>query len=123
MQRLEGIAAANAISFGLAFISDRRRVKTPKRHIAPEEVDGEIERLRQAIEATDRQLQRIKEKLYWAGGQEHTLILQAHQLILKDEQLVEQTRQHIAEDRLNAEWALRRTVAGIKKLFDQVEDD
>lgn len=123
MQRLKGIAAARGISFGHAYIVDRRRIRTPKRHISPEEVDAEIERFRQALDATDRQLQRIKEKLYWAGGQEHTLILQAHQLILKDEQLVEQTRQHIAQDHLNAEWALRRTIAGIKKLFDEVEDD
>jgi len=123
MQRLQGIAAAKGIAFGCAFISDRRRIKTPKRHIMPEEVDSEIARFNQALEGTDWQLQRIKEKLYWAGGQEHTLILQAHQLILKDEQLVEQTRQHIAQDLLNAEWALRRTIAGIKKLFDEVEDD
>lgn len=123
MRRLAGIPAARGIAFGEAFISDRRRIKTPKRHISPDEVDVEIARFSAALESTDRQLQRIKEKLYWAGGQEHTLILQAHQLILKDEQLVEQTRQTIANDLVNAEWALRRTIAGIKKLFDQVEDD
>jgi phosphotransferase system enzyme I (PtsI) len=123
VRRLTGIAAARGIAFGTAVISDRRRVRTPRRHIKAEEVDGEIQRFCGALEATDKQLQRIKEKLYWAGGQEHTLILQAHQLILKDEQLVEQTKQNITEEKINAEWALRRTIAGIKRLFDRVEDD
>ena len=123
MERLSGIAAADGIAFGSAFIIDRRRVNAPKYHIKPEDVDREVLRFRRALETTDRQLQRIKEKLYWAGGEEHTLILQAHQLILQDEQLVEQTIRHIREDMINAEWALRRTVTGIKQLFDQVEND
>jgi phosphotransferase system enzyme I (PtsI) len=91
--------------------------------VKTEEVEREVERFRRAIEATDLQLQRIKEKIRWAGGEDHTLILQAHQLILQDEQLVEQTVRHIKEHQINAEWALRRTVAGIKQLFDQVEDE
>ncbi len=123
MQRLTGIAAADGIAFGSAFVIDRRRINAPKYHLQPDELDAEVDRFRRAIEATDLQLQRIKEKLYWAGGEDHTLILQAHQLILQDEQLVEQTIRHIREDAINAEWALRRTVTGIKRLFDQVEDD
>ena len=123
MRRLTGIAAADGIAIGWAFITDRRRIKTPKRHITAREVEGEIQRLDRALADTDQQLQRIKEKLYKAHGQEHTLILQAHQLILKDEQLVDQTKAYIARERINAEWALRRTISGIKKLFDQVEND
>jgi phosphoenolpyruvate-protein phosphotransferase (PTS system enzyme I) len=123
VQRLVGIAAADGIAFGNAFLVDRRRVNAPKYHIKPEEVEREVLRFRRAIETTDLQLQRIKEKLYWAGGEDHTLILQAHQLILQDEQLVEQTIHHIEEDLVNAEWALRRTVTSVKQLFDQVEND
>ncbi len=123
MKRLYGIAAAEGIAFGRAVLLDRRKIKTPRRHMLPEEIDQEIARFEAALEATDRQLQRIKEKLYQAGGQEHTLILQAHQLILKDEQLVEQTKEYIKKEQINAEWALRRTITGIKKLFDLVEDD
>lgn len=123
MQRLSGIAAADGIAFGGAFVIDRRRVNAPKYHLQPDELDREVERFRRALEQTDLQLQRIKEKLYWAGGEDHTLILQAHQLILQDEQLVEQTIRHIREDAINAEWALRRTVSGIKQLFDRVEND
>jgi phosphotransferase system enzyme I (PtsI) len=123
MKRLSGIAAADGIAIGRAFITDRRRIKTPKRHIAADEVDQEVRRFEMALDETDQQLQRIKEKLYREHGQEHTLILQAHQLILKDEQLVEQTKAFIASEKINAEWALRRTISGIKRLFDQVEND
>jgi phosphoenolpyruvate-protein phosphotransferase (PTS system enzyme I) len=123
VQRLAGIAAADGISFGHAFLLDRRRVNAPKYHIQREEVAGETQRFRRAIEDTNQQLQRIKEKIYWAGGEDHTLILEAHQLILQDENLVEQTIRHVREELINAEWALRRTVSSIKKLFDEVEDD
>ena len=44
------------------------------------------------------------------------------QLILQDEHLVEPTRQRIRDERINAEWALRRTVEEIKAIFDSIEE-
>lgn len=123
MQRLSGIAASEGIVIGEAFVLDRHEIKSIRRRLEAHECAAEIARFKRAIEETDQQLQQLKEKLYKAGGEEHTLILQAHQLILKDETLTEQTIRYIKEQQINAEWAISQTVEAIKQVFNQVENE
>jgi phosphotransferase system enzyme I (PtsI) len=122
-QRLQGIAASSGIAIGRAHLLDRRRVKTPKTHIAPENAEIEIARLDAAIRQSYEQLDHIKVRLKEAHGEEHFRILEAHQLILNDPHLVEPARRFIREEQINAEWALRRAVEDIKSIFDRIEDD
>lgn len=119
---VRGIPAAHGIAFGRAYIIDRRRLKVPKRRIEDDEIDAEIERFLRALDASDRQLERVKEKLA-AQENDHYNIIAAHQLMLKDSHLVDQTTSNIRETRINAEWALRKTVEHIKSIFDNIEDD
>jgi phosphotransferase system enzyme I (PtsI) len=119
----KGIPAASGIAFGRAFLVDRRRLKVPKRHLAAEsEIDAEVERFRRALDASDRQLERIKHKIE-ARDDDHYNIITAHQLILHDEHLVDETIRNIRDRGINAEWALRKTVEHIKGIFEAVEDD
>ncbi len=120
--RKRGVAASPGIAIGRAYVVDRRRRKTPKRHVPVEEVDLEIARLRKAIGESDTQLAKIKERLVGATD-DHSFILEAHQLILHDEHLVDETIRHIRVEKINAEWALQRTVEHIKEVFDGIEDD
>jgi phosphoenolpyruvate-protein phosphotransferase (PTS system enzyme I) len=121
--RKRGVGASPGIAIGRAYVVDRRRRKTPKRHINPEEFDIEIARLRAAIKESDTQLERIKGKLVAKEGQDHFHILEAHQLILHDEHLVDATIVRIRDESINAEWALRKTIEQIKEVFDSIEDD
>ena len=120
---LRGVGASPGLAVGPAFVVDRRRVKTPKRHIADEEVEAEIWRFNEALRASDEQLERVKKKLAEREGEDHFHIIEAHQLILHDEHLVDPTRRRIREEKVNAEWALRRTVEEIKTVFDAIEED
>jgi len=120
---LPGVAASPGLSVGRAFVIDRRRVKTPKRHIADDEVNTEIARFDAALAESGEQLERVKRKLQEKEGEEHFLILEAHQLILHDEHMVEPARRRIREEKINAEWALRKTVEEIKHVFDAIEED
>lgn len=121
-RRLHGTAAAPGVAVGRAFVVDRRRVSVTRRHVHPSEVEVEVARLRQAIAAARQQLENIRERLA-PEASEHSLILEAHLLMLDDVLLVEQTERAIRDERMNAEWALRRTVEKIKELFDQADDD
>lgn len=123
MTLLRGVGASPGLAVGPAFIVDRRRVKTPKRHIADEEVPAEMARFDAALGASNEQLERVKKKLSEREGEDHFHIIEAHQLILHDEHLVDPTRKRIAEEKVNAEWALRRTVEEIKTVFDAIEED
>ncbi len=118
----KGTAAAPGIAIGRAFLMDRRRLKVPKRHVLADELDAEIERFHRALDASDRQLERIKEKIE-ARFDDHYNIITAHQLILHDEHLVDETVRNIRDRGVNAEWALRKTVEHIRGVFDSIEDD
>lgn len=119
---LTGVAASPGVAVGRAFVIDRRRVKTPKRHIDESEIGSEIARFDVALIASAEQLDRVKRKLS-EKGDDHFLIIEAHELILHDEHLVEPTRRRIREEKINAEWALRKTVEEIKAVFDAIEED
>ena len=118
----KGTAAAPGIAIGRAYLMDRRRLKVPKRYILADELDAEIERFHRALDASDRQLERIKEKIE-ARFDDHYNIITAHQLILHDEHLVDETVRNIRDRGVNAEWALRKTVEHIRGVFDSIEDD
>lgn len=120
---LRGVGASPGLAVGPAFLVDRRRVKTPKRHIADDEVEAEILRFNAALGSSDEQLERVKKKLAEREGEDHFHIIEAHQLILHDEHLVDPTRRRIRDEKVNAEWALRRTVEEIKTVFDAIEED
>ena len=120
---LEGIGASPGIAIGRAFLLDRRRAKVPRRHLEDDQIHLELQRLDAAIAASDQQLERVKQKLREREGDDHFHIIEAHQLILHDEHLVEPTRRRIRDEKVNAEWALRRTVEEIKAIFDAIEDD
>jgi phosphotransferase system enzyme I (PtsI) len=121
--RKKGIPAAPGIAIGRAYLIDRRRLKTPKRRLEAEDVDEEIARFHRALQASYRQLERIKQKIEEREENEHYNIIAAHQLILNDEHLVDEAIRHIREAQINAEWALQRTVEHIKGVFDAIEDD
>jgi len=124
---LVGIAASPGIAIGRCWSVDRRRVRTPKRRLAPEEVDAELARLRTALELSDLQLSEVKEKVERAEGApgtaEHTAIIDMHRMMLKDEMLVLEAQRLVREDRLNAEWAVKRAVRKIKSAFHEHADE
>lgn len=121
-RRLLGIAASPGVVVGRAFVADRRRVTVPRRHVASEGADAEVQRLRVALASARVQLEQIRERMAADAG-DHSVILDAHLLMLDDALLVEQSERTIREDCVNAEWALRRTVEKIKEAFDRVDDD
>jgi phosphoenolpyruvate-protein phosphotransferase (PTS system enzyme I) len=118
----KGTAAAPGIAIGRVYLVDRRSLKAPKRQLQEDEVESEIERFRRALDTSDRQLERVKEKIE-ARFDDHYNIIAAHQLILHDEHLVDETVRNIRDRKINAEWALRKTVEHIRGVFDSIEDD
>jgi phosphotransferase system enzyme I (PtsI) len=119
---VRGIPAAHGISFGRAYLIDRRRLKVPKRRLEGDEIDTEIERFHRALDTSHRQLERVKEKIAEQEN-DHYNIIAAHQLMLKDSHLVDQTIAGIRDKQINAEWAFRKTIEHIKSIFDNIEDD
>ncbi|MDY7227534.1 phosphoenolpyruvate--protein phosphotransferase [Hyalangium rubrum] len=120
---LKGIGASPGVSVGHAFILDRKRVRTPKLRLAEAEVEPERARMRSALEKSDEQLAELKEQIARTEGHDHALILEAHRLMLHDPMLVDEVDRLIVQDRINAEWAVRRVARKLKHLFDNIPDE
>ncbi len=124
---LVGIAASPGIAIGRCWSVDRRRIRTPKRRLGPDEVESELARFRTALELSDLQLAEVREKVERADGApgtvEHTAIIDMHRMMLKDEMLILEAQRLIREERLNAEWAVKRAVRKIKGAFHEHADE
>jgi phosphotransferase system enzyme I (PtsI) len=124
---LLGIAASPGIAIGRCWPVDRRRVRTPKRRLGPDEVENELARFRTALEISDLQLAEVKEKVERSprapGGAEHSAIIDMHRMMLKDEMLVLEAQRLIRDERLNAEWAVKRATRKIKNAFHEQADE
>jgi len=96
-------------------------VRTPRRKISAEEVEAELARLEAAIELSVHQLDGVKARMQAADGAEHLAILEVHRAMLRDPSLVDESRRLVREERVNVEWAVKRTIRKIKGAFS--EDD
>ena len=112
MASLVGIPASPGVAIGRVLPVDRRRARVPRFHVQPEQIDGEIARLDEAVADSVAQLQKIRQSL---GEGEQGAILDAHQMMAGDPTLLEGARQLIRDELLNAEWAIRRMVRDISE--------
>ena len=115
---LQGLPASPGIAVGRCWTVDRRRVRTPRRKVAAEEVEAELGRLEAAIELSVHQLDGVKAKMQAADGEEHLAILEVHRAMLRDPALVDESRRLVREERVNVEWAVKRAIRKIKGAFD-----
>jgi len=120
--RRAGLGVSAGIAFGRAYLIGRDTLKAPRHHIEPDDIDTEIARLYKAIAASDKQLAKIKEKLASENESDYHIIT-AHQMMLHDEHLVGAAVGYIREDKICAEWGLRRAVDDIAGVFDTIEDE
>jgi phosphoenolpyruvate-protein phosphotransferase (PTS system enzyme I) len=116
-----GLGVSPGIAFGRAYLIGRDTLKAPRHHIEADDVDTEVARLYKAIAASDKQLAKIKEKLASENESDYHIIT-AHQMMLHDEHLVGAAVEYIRDEKINAEWALRRAVDNIRAVFDSIED-
>jgi phosphotransferase system enzyme I (PtsI) len=119
--RRTGLGVSPGIAFGRAYLVGRDTLKAPRHHIEADDIDTETARLYKAIAASDKQLAKIKDKLASENESDYHIIT-AHQMMLHDEHLVGAAVEYIREEKINAEWALRRAVDDIGSVFDSIED-
>lgn len=116
-----GIGASPGVAIGRVFLLDRRRVRVPRYHVQPDQVDYEVNRLDAAINKSVEQLESIRGR-FVGEGMDHQTILEAHEMMLRDKALLEEASAHIRDDLVNAEWAINRVIGRLRGLFDRVTD-
>jgi phosphoenolpyruvate-protein phosphotransferase (PTS system enzyme I) len=120
---LQGIGASPGIAIGKAFVLERDRIPVPHYKLTSElAVESECQRFEAAIAQAEQDLEEIKQRIH-PDFKEHAHILDAHQLILRDRLIYNETLRFIRAEKLNAQWAVIRSLFRAHELFDVLDDD
>lgn len=120
---LRGVAVSPGIVIGKARLVDRSKVKIFYQYlIGDDQLNREIKRFEEAARTTEDQLNAIKNGMP-EQLKGHSFILDSHLMILKDSMLHDATIQRISKEKINAEWALKKSLEEIRWAFNQVDDE
>ncbi len=121
MERLKGIGVSSGLAVGSALVAIQRTqvIRFP---IAPDRVARELSALERARVRSHEQLQQIRERIAALKGSDLAAIFDAQLLILEDPMLLGRAAALIAEERVNAEWAVQRALDELAAVFDDVQD-
>jgi phosphotransferase system enzyme I (PtsI) len=122
-QFIKGIGVTPQIITGKAYLVDRGKIEAPARVLPENQVPWEIERFRDAVEESKKQLRSAKEKLLHEDAVGPAYILDAHLLLLEDKNLIDTTVETIKQSWINSEWALKINLDRLRKIFNSIDDD
>lgn len=122
---MKGIAVSAGVAIGQAVVIERLTTEIyPQRMLDPSEIDGEIARFERAVQEGADQLKQIKNSINRGHPLDnHLYILDTHILLLEDRMFFSGTKELIASERQNAEWALSEIIGRICSAFNTIEDE
>ena len=121
--RFVGVGGSPGVALGRAHVLDRRDLDIVEYEIEPEQVAEERARLVAAFAESRRQLAELRAGLSREALGDHVHILDSHILMLEDSSLVGAAERLVAEERINAEWAVRRAFATLRAQFEKIPDE
>lgn len=120
---IQGIGASPGIAIGKAYLLKHDRVPIPHYTLSDDQaVEAECQRFEAAVNKTQLQLEEIKARIH-PEFREHAHILDTHQLMLRDRLIYDETLRFIREEKLNAQWAMIRSLFRAHELFDVIDDE
>jgi phosphoenolpyruvate-protein phosphotransferase (PTS system enzyme I) len=122
LKKLKGIAVSSGIIIGKAHLIDRSRIKILYQYlISDQQVNKEVERFKDALAAAKDQITHLKNRMP-EQIKKHSFILDSHLMIMDDSMFFNATINTILSEKINAEWALKKSVQSIESLFSQIDD-
>ncbi len=120
---LKGIAVYPGIVIGKAHLVDRSKVKILYQYLVnTEHLNGEVERFEEALRVVENEMESLKTGMAEKVN-DLSFILDSHLMILKDSMFRDSTIRTIQDEKINAEWALKKSLGKIRKVFDQIDDE
>ncbi len=120
---LRGIAAAPGIASGQAYLYSKLVPQVNSRPLAPDDVPGEIERLRTANARAEKELRKIHAFAEQKLGSESATIFEAQIMILGDAILMGTIEQRITTELRNAEFIVSDEISKYKHLMLAAKDE
>lgn len=115
----DGLGVSPGIAIGPAHVSESGTVDVPEYVVPRNQVAAERERFAAAVEASRKQVERLKAK---AAVEEVGYLLDAYIQMLSDSRLVRGADRRIAEQRVNAEAAVQAEINELARGFAAMDD-
>jgi phosphotransferase system enzyme I (PtsI) len=122
MQILQGIAVSPGVAIGEAMVMDNEGFRIPRRFVARDAVEDELERLAQAISAAGQEIERNRDSVSQQLGKQYGAIFSAHLQMLRDEQLHNEIEELVRQRHYSPEYAVSRTMRRYAKVFQSLEN-
>jgi phosphoenolpyruvate-protein phosphotransferase (PTS system enzyme I) len=120
---LKGIPGSPGLCIGKAYLVDKEGVDVvEKYYIGDSDLEAEINRFKAAVKKAIDELAIIIEDTPDEFRQ-HTHILETHKVLLQDKMLYDRTINIIKNERVNAEWALKKTISIVRPMFETMDND
>jgi len=121
MQKLQGIAVSPGVAVGEALVMDNEGFRIPRRFVARDAVEHELERLDQAIVAAGAEIERNRQAIQRELGAQYAAVFSAHLEMLRDPVLRAEVEGMIRERHYSPEYAVSRALRRYAKVFQTIE--
>jgi phosphotransferase system enzyme I (PtsI) len=121
MQKLQGIAVSPGVALGEALVMDNEGFRIPRRFVARDAVDHELERLDSAIRAAGAEIERNRDAVARELGSQYAAVFSAHLQMLRDPALRTELDGMIRERHYSPEYAVSRALRRYAKVFQTIE--
>ena len=121
MLQLKGIAASQGISFAKAYVFVEPDLSV--KEVKIEDVEAEVKRFEDAIEASKKELTIIKENALASLGADQAAVFEAHLLMLADPEFMGTVKTDIESKVINAEYAFKETSDMFISMFEAMDNE
>lgn len=119
---LPGHGASRGSALGRARVRLPHVLDVAEQHIRQDQIDDELARLHEAVDATRHEMHSLRARLHGALAQEVGEFLDLHALLLDDPELLHGLDQLIRAGRYTADYALRLQRDRLAAVFDGMDD-
>ncbi len=121
MMKLNGIAASSGVAIAKAYCLVAPDLTVVKQQIT--DVDAEQAKLDAALAVTTEELTAIQQMTEEKLGAEEAAIFGAHLLVVNDPELIAPMKQKIADEKVNAAFALQEVSSMFVTMFESMDND
>ena len=120
---LKGHAVSPGIVIGRIHLAERNELEISEYRIGRNNVENEIQRYRNAVDAAREQLEELADRIDPKVAVPAVEIIQSHVLMLGDSKIRKSTEEHIQRELCNAEWALQVQLEQLLSEFRSIDDE
>ncbi|WP_367378186.1 phosphoenolpyruvate--protein phosphotransferase [Enterococcus gilvus] len=121
VELLKGIAASDGVAVAKAYLLVQPDLSFKQNNV--EDTAAEEKRLDDALAASSAELEKIRDKAAKSLGEEEAQVFDAHLMVLSDPEMIGQIKQHIHDNKVNAESSLKEVTDMYIGMFEAMDDN